>query len=1438
MRVSGIDATGAHIGPLDGQFDRWSGYRHKLFALSGVLRVSATDQPPTGRPVIEGQPRVEAVLSAETDHADSPIADANGLATPSYTYQWLRGAPDAAEPSPIAGATASTYTLVGADAGNKISAHVTLTDDSSNTHTLTSTAFPTSGTILAQASCPAPTYAANEEELATFSFTVVSDTGGGGFVKSGLSPAPDTSIAVDATTTRTVEKLTESFDDAKRPTLHITFDSGGLTPAQIHSLTLYVCDRRIPLVQGSPFGATIEEDFFRDTPPFLDTYATRTVRITRDVTVPILQSIEHYGRTITLTYSEQLSTRLIAPASRFSVTVNGAPAALRISNPVRVVGNRLILTLAADADYGAAVTVAYVAGTGNRIEDPSRNPAAVFTARTAMSVNSPPSGRPGIHGVPREGGPVQGITVWPRNSPNTINDPDGLSNRTFTYQWLRTDADGNGGAPIAGATQRTYTLGAGDVGHRVRMRLYFTDDRSNAEQLTSAAFPSNGTVLAEAPCIAPQLSGGAHIVWQAALRPATSGAQVGFNKNFPTDGTLQPRTFNTGNGTDITVNRLTQERTGLSPIIYFDLSRAPSTTEHRQLTLHVCDADFRFSARQGNPGEFANDPTFSWSLPEGNDDIIDTHAERTVYISRDDDAPTLSSVRRTVEGAELRYSETLDTTSIPAAGAFTVRIDGTPAALAARNPVSIDGSAVRLTLAATPVRHAHTSVDYTAPSSGNTLRDRSRNAAASFVGRATQSFADGTPNDQLLGNTTIDGQHNHYSGVHAIAQLFRTGTHQGVYRVDYIDIISLGSSRFRASLCETTINSRNKTIPDESRCTALTPPSNLGTSERTRNAGNARLTFDAPSLPGMPAGVRLQPDTAYAIRVRPQASTISTEENTVLPKLKVNYSATARDTIGHASGFANLGAQMNRTPSNGWGNENVKYSFAFSLRGALATGGLISAGQNEAVRAASPPRLLSNAGADGAWTAGETVEVALAFNEAVTVDTTNGTPSISLDLGGTQPRSALYTRGSGSAELVFAYTLTDADGSHTSVVLPPDSLATNGGTIRSAANSADADLSHAGAAILAPPAQQGAQKESPQQDKQAAFTASFESLPEHHDGSTPFTFELRFSEVAVTSWRTVAGGILDVSGAEVTRARRLAPNGADRNRRWEVTVAPTQAGSITITLPVRACSEAKAVCANGQPLAQAVSATVPRGSITAAFSQMPDDHDGETAFTFELHFSAAPQLSYRTVQGALFLVVGGSVTKARRLTPGSNLGWEVRVVPGSDGDITLLLPPTLACTDAAAVCTSDGRVLSSGLAARVLGPATARHLIGSAADDNLEGWDGDDTLEGGSGDDTLYGDGGDDMLVGGSGDDILTGGPGGDTFVFAAGHGTDTITDFTLDEDVMDLSELPALGGFAALSITTDDTDARIDLRGHQGGVIWLEDVAASDLEAGDFVLP
>ena len=75
----------------------------------------------------------------ETLTADTTgIADADGLANVSYSYQWV--ANDGTADSDNAGATDSTYTLVAADEGKTIKVKVSFTDDAGNDESLTSAA--------------------------------------------------------------------------------------------------------------------------------------------------------------------------------------------------------------------------------------------------------------------------------------------------------------------------------------------------------------------------------------------------------------------------------------------------------------------------------------------------------------------------------------------------------------------------------------------------------------------------------------------------------------------------------------------------------------------------------------------------------------------------------------------------------------------------------------------------------------------------------------------------------------------------------------------------------------------------------------------------------------------------------------------------------------------------------------------------------------------------------------------------------------------------------------------------------------------------------------------------------------------------------------------------------------------------------------------------
>ena len=117
---------------------------------------------------------------------------------------------------------------------------------------------------------------------------------------------------------------------------------------------------------------------------------------------------------------------------------------------------------------------------------------------------------------------------------------------------------------------------------------------------------------------------------------------------------------------------------------------------------------------------------------------------------------------------------------------------------------------------------------------------------------------------------------------------------------------------------------------------------------------------------------------------------------------------------------------------------------------------------------------------------------------------------------------------------------------------------------------------------------------------------------------------------------------------------------------------------------------------------EAVAAAAPL--LTAEFRGAPASHDGQSAFTFELRFSEEFPVSYVTLRDHAFTVTGGSVTKARRLEPPDNIRWEITVTPDTEAVVTVELPATTDCAADGAVCTEDGRPLSTRRELSVSGP--------------------------------------------------------------------------------------------------------------------------------------
>ena len=249
----------------------------------------------------------------------------------------------------------------------------------------------------------------------------------------------------------------------------------------------------------------------------------------------------------------------------------------------------------------------------------------------------------------------------------TIADPNGLPAETaFTWQWVR--VDGMTETDISGATAQTYTLVAADVGKTIQVKASFTDTGTtpNTEgPLTSAAYPTIGTVTAAATCTAPTYTGGATQIWTgkvAVTQIILTGIPGGF-RGFASQALILAGLSLTARniagelsntalaaGSSYTIKVAGVEAEPFPGYLFFGTTSRMSDADQKQLTLYVCDEVFPFQ----NGAIDARGEILVWV--ETDLDWRD-HAERTLYISRDQAAPTVESLNVTGTTLTLTFNE-------------------------------------------------------------------------------------------------------------------------------------------------------------------------------------------------------------------------------------------------------------------------------------------------------------------------------------------------------------------------------------------------------------------------------------------------------------------------------------------------------------------------------------------------------------------------------------------------------------------------------------------------------------------------------------------------------------------------------------------------------------------------------------------------------------
>jgi len=201
------------------------------------------------------------------------------------------------------------------------------------------------------------------------------------------------------------------------------------------------------------------------------------------------------------------------------------------------------------------------------------------------------------------------------------------------------------------------------------------------------------------------------------------------------------------------------------------------------------------------------------------------------------------------------------------------------------------------------------------------------------------------------------------------------------------------------------------------------------------------------------------------------------------------------------------------------------------------------------------------------------------------------------------------------------------------------------------------------------------------------------------------------------------------------------------------------------------------------------------------------------------------------------------------------------IVQNEEGTFTYTAPLNFSGADSFTYTVSDGYGGISELATVSLtvdplnleGTAASETLIGTSRDNIINAYGGNDIVEGKAGNDTLTGGRGNDLLTGGSGADLLVGGAGSDTFVYTDFNDKgDTITDFGVGRDVLDLKTLfdnlgytganPIAAGYMRFVQSGSNTQVQIDPDGVAGSqnfspLVTLNNVTTAALMIGSNVI-
>ncbi len=212
---------------------------------------------------------------------------------------------------------------------------------------------------------------------------------------------------------------------------------------------------------------------------------------------------------------------------------------------------------------------------------------------------------------------------------------------------------------------------------------------------------------------------------------------------------------------------------------------------------------------------------------------------------------------------------------------------------------------------------------------------------------------------------------------------------------------------------------------------------------------------------------------------------------------------------------------------------------------------------------------------------------------------------------------------------------------------------------------------------------------------------------EEDDSTIDFVVTLSpAGDESVTVDYATANGSAAAGNDYTAKSGSLTFNAGETSKTIQVAIIDDTVDDDNETLTVTLSNASGAEISDGQATGTITDGDTETSPLTAEFQDLPDSHDGSTAFTFQVRFSEDVGISYVNMRDDTFSLDDGDVTGARRVDGRHDL-WEITVEPDDNTDVVITLTANRSCTTAGAICTREDtpRQLTNSPSATVPGPA-------------------------------------------------------------------------------------------------------------------------------------